>query len=875
MSELKQLEKVIWNSRVVSQSPDIKPDGRDFLMDTMPFHAVLKEKLTDTKPIQYLCEGKHISFKPVGGLSTKGLLSTDKQSIAYKDGLGAGVSLEVRVSQSHWKKLIKIDALPALAASDEYLEFKFEVETDFAIPERENNKPRIKLGDNSCIEVAQAWDSSIPTQDKETGEVSENKITAKSFFKSEGGRLYFVKQIPAAWLKSAVYPVYSDVDITYGTASEFESGTTVYSACCEIDTNKFVVAFADVSDGFAGKARVATVSGTTITWGTTSEFCSDVSIGFKVDVCKLDTDKFVVVYADDVAGDDGFARVGTVATRTISWGTAKEFETGDTEYPTCCQLGTDKFVVVYDEETAGDNATACVCTVSGTTIAAGTPVEWTVSTSTYLYPSVCKLDTDKFVIAWKDGGDSSKMKVIVATVSGTVPSFGTEQDIDVDSCGNTSLAQLDTDKFVLAWVNNTEGNVKIEICTVSTTTVTEGAEVELDASAVWYVDVAYIDATHFVVVYEDVGNSEKGTSRYCSFSGTTITLGNEEVFHDAQTAYVSICLIGTGKVAVCYQDDADASDIGEAIIGDCPAASSPVVCTPTTLALSLTGKVPTIYLNKIATPSKLALSTTGYAPTVSTPRLCTPTTLALTLSFHVPTVDVTADKEVTPPALALTLTPHTPTVSTPRLCTPGKLSLVLTLRTPILGGGVVPGTLALTLTPHTPTVSTPRLCTPGALALATSGKVPIIQLGVTPPALPLVLTGYAPTVGLAVIPPALALTLTGHTPIIAHQINVPTLALTLTFYAPDVILTVVLAAALPYIIEARNSSDELLAIFQNAHRIGLTEELNRPPMLDFLIPADDSKLTHISQSNRVWLRDYDTGTVLYKFVLSRRRDSRD
>ncbi len=81
--------------------------------------------------------------------------------------------------------------------------------------------------------------------------------------------------------------------------------------------------------------------------------------------------------------------------------------------------------------------------------------------------------------------------------------------------------------------------------------------------------------------------------------------------------------------------------------------------------------------------------------------------------------------------------------------------------------------------------------------------------------------------------------------------------------------------ALRYIIEVRNSSDELLAILQNAHGIKLVEEVNRPPLLDFKLPADDSKLTHINRSNQIWLRDYETGDVVYKFVLSRRGDSRD
>ncbi|GAJ09259.1 unnamed protein product, partial [marine sediment metagenome] len=92
----KQLEGVIWNKRIVAEKPDIKPDGKNWLMDAMPFHAALKEKLTDDRPLQYRAEGKYISFKPVGGLSTKGLLREDKRSVAYKDGLGAGISLELQ-----------------------------------------------------------------------------------------------------------------------------------------------------------------------------------------------------------------------------------------------------------------------------------------------------------------------------------------------------------------------------------------------------------------------------------------------------------------------------------------------------------------------------------------------------------------------------------------------------------------------------------------------------------------------------------------------------------------------------------------------------------------------------------------------------------
>lgn len=560
-----KLDRVIWNKRRETKKPDLKPVGNDWLMDTMPFNAVLKERLTDNKPLQYLCEGKSISFKPVGGTLSRGKLRADKRNVSYKDGLGAGISLEVEVSQAHWRKLIKIDSLSAIDTSQKFIGFKFLVDSDFDIPERENRKPRIKLGENSFIEVSQAWDSSPEVIDEETGETSENRIPVKSFFKKIEGKFYFIKQIPTEWLKTSQFPIWTDVDIVYGSAQEFESGETDYSQCCEIDTNKFVVVYQDIDDDYAGKARVGTVSGTTITWGAINEFCSFV-YGSQLGICKLDTDKFVVVYSDKPQGYDGYARVGTVSVRTISWGTHKEFETDNISYPSCCQLGTDKFAIAYEDDTALTGK-VCICTVATTTITSGTPVNFEGAIQ---YAHCCKLHTDKFVAVYTDTGDSNKCKACAFTVVGTTPTAGAIKEIDANSSAHTECAQLDTDKFVIAWEDTDDTAGAIEICTVSGTTIAEGAEVELNPDNVKYIGLAKIDATHFVVIYRDEGNVNKGTSRYCSFSGTTITLDGEELFHDAVTDWCDVCSISANKIAVVYQDDADVNDIGEAIIGDTP-----------------------------------------------------------------------------------------------------------------------------------------------------------------------------------------------------------------------------------------------------------------------------------------------------------------
>jgi len=82
------------------------------------------------------------------------------------------------------------------------------------------------------------------------------------------------------------------------------------------------------------------------------------------------------------------------------------------------------------------------------------------------------------------------------------------------------------------------------------------------------------------------------------------------------------------------------------------------------------------------------------------------------------------------------------------------------------------------------------------------------------------------------------------------------------------------ANALFYTIEIRDSSDDLVSILENATDILYTEQLNKPPMLDFKIPSDDSKLDDIDRDHELWLRDYGTGTLICKFRLGRRNDTR-
>ena len=521
------------------------------------------------------------------------------KGIVYENAFGKGIDIGALAYNSLWRKILKIDSLDNLGSipeQAEYLEIEFEIETDFDLPLGEITKD-IKLSDNSWLRTAKVWDSyqEIEFRDEmdENGDIVDektNEIPIKSEIRAKDNKMYFVKMIPIEWLKTAQFPIYSDADITYGTASEFEAGATKYISVAQLSANKFVVGFIDESAGNKGKARVATVSGTTITWGAVSEF---ESAGFMspfptnqpVSIAKLDTDKFVVGFDAEMPFTKGKARVATVSGTTITWGAESEFISDDIKegYISVAQLDTNKFVVGFiDESGMDDKGKARAATVSGTTITWGAESEFS-DTEDISYISIAQLDTNKFVVGFRNYGNifvGGKGEARVATVSGTTITWGAVSEFESGDTIYISAAQLDTNKFVIGFQDYDDSHKgKARAATVSGTTITWGAVNEFETGTTNFISCVAIDTTHFVVTYEDDDDSDKGKSSYCSVSGTTITHGTPEEFETGATQYTFTALISANKIVIGFQDEGNSSK-GKALIGN-TFASNTAPNTPT------------------------------------------------------------------------------------------------------------------------------------------------------------------------------------------------------------------------------------------------------------------------------------------------------
>ena len=371
----------------------------------------------------------------------------------------------------------------------------------------------------------------------------------------------------------------SDAPAAFGTEAVFNSGVTLHIdiAYDPNNANKFVAVYRDQGNSWYGTAIVGTISGTTITYGSEYVFNSGSTYYNSISFDPNDSDKFVVAFRDYSNSKYGTAMVGTISGTSISFGSEYVFNSASTEYTSISfdPNTSGSFVVAYRDGGNSNYGTAIVGTVSGTTISYGS--EYAFNTGTY-YTSASfdPNNANKFVVAYRDDGNSYYGTAIVGTVSGTSLSFGSEYVFNSASTLNNEISfdPNDSGKFVVSYADAghaTYGTGTAIVGTVSGTSLSFGSEY------VWYeynnseCHVCFNPNTagEFMLSYRDSGNSSYGTAMKGTVSGTAISYGTAIVYNTGSTSYQSISADPntTDKFVIGYADVGN-SYYGTAIVGD-------------------------------------------------------------------------------------------------------------------------------------------------------------------------------------------------------------------------------------------------------------------------------------------------------------------
>jgi hypothetical protein len=223
---------------------------------------------------------------------------------------------------------------------------------------------------------------------------------------------------------TAVVGTVSGTSISFGSPTVFESANSSnISATYDSSSNKIVIAYADNGNSGYGTAKVGTVSGTSISFGSPTVYNSASSWHNKTTYDSTNN-KIVVAYRDFGNSSYGTAKVGTISGTSISFGSPTVFESAPVAYvPITYNSTNNKIVITYTDFGNSSYGTAIVGTVSGTSISFGSPTVYN-SASTVYQDVTYDSTNNKIVVAYRDGGNSSYGTAKVGTISGTSISFG-------------------------------------------------------------------------------------------------------------------------------------------------------------------------------------------------------------------------------------------------------------------------------------------------------------------------------------------------------------------------------------------------------------------------------------------------------------------
>jgi hypothetical protein len=192
--------------------------------------------------------------------------------------------------------------------------------------------------------------------------------------------------------------VSNDDQITYGSEYVFNSASTTFVSAASFDSTKIVISYRDDGNSNYGTAIIGEISNDDeIAYGSEYVFNEDNS-RYEAVISISDT-QFVVIYEDYNNSRYGTGNVGSVSGTTISYGSSFIFNEANTSNLAISNIGNDHFVVVYRDEGNSDYGTAIIGTVYGN--------NYIIFSDEYVYAEV-QADynaCDGSIIAYRGTGD--------------------------------------------------------------------------------------------------------------------------------------------------------------------------------------------------------------------------------------------------------------------------------------------------------------------------------------------------------------------------------------------------------------------------------------------------------------------------------------
>jgi len=248
---------------------------------------------------------------------------------------------------------------------------------------------------------------------------------------------------------TAIVGTVSSTSITFGSEVVFNSATTVYTdAVYDPDEGRVVIVYEDSGNSDYGTAIVGTVSGTSISFGSEVVFDSGGDCHYIAATYDTTANKVIVAYEKNYDSSHASAIVGTVSGTSISFGSATEFAAASTNYIRPVYVShLDKTVIGYQDVGDSYKGTYIVGTVSGTNISFNSEAVYSAN-ATYFNDVLYDPDSKKVIFSYWDDTTGDNGTVTVLALAGTLEDLTIGQQYFVQTDG--SLGTSADDPSVIA-----------------------------------------------------------------------------------------------------------------------------------------------------------------------------------------------------------------------------------------------------------------------------------------------------------------------------------------------------------------------------------------------------------------------------------------
>ena len=362
------------------------------------------------------------------------------------------------------------------------------------------------------------------------------------------------------------------LSISFGTESIFNNGVTWPVSAAPLDENHVIIAYSDWEDGNTygnGKAVIATISGINITYGPEYQFNSYSQY---VSVAALDANHAIIVYKDGYL-EYGRARVATITGDSISYGYKSPYtvNNGEVFFNTVTALDATHALIGYAfvDDYEYKYGHVSFVTIIDTDI---------LYESDYMFNydgtydiSITTLDVNKAFIAYRDprGASFDYGTAVVASIYGTNVTCGSEYVFNATPTYYVSASSLDNTHAILAYQdggNSSYGSAKI--ATISGSSISYGSEYVFNYRSTGEIDIYSLSPNYALIAYTDIENSDYcGNAIIAEIVDTDISFSNEYTFNTARPGVSSIAPVDDNTALIAYQDYGN-EDYGTGIVAE-------------------------------------------------------------------------------------------------------------------------------------------------------------------------------------------------------------------------------------------------------------------------------------------------------------------